>query len=104
MTALRKDLETDVRPLALVAPMTALHRSAGIHRVVPGHLSTPLGVVISVAVAGAMVVPIFVTAIATGTATFEILAMAPHFAETWTVTGLDVVMIATGTLMPETTE
>lgn len=97
-------METDVRPLVLVAPTMALHRSAEIHRVVPEPLSTPLGVVISVAVAGDMVVPIFVTAIATGTATFEILAMAPHFAETWTVTGLGVTMIAIGTLMLETTE
>jgi hypothetical protein len=86
--------------LVLVAPTTALRHSGEIHRVAREPLSILPVVAISEAVEEAMAVVISGTETEIATVTFEITAMDPRFAESWTVTGLVVTGIAIATLIP----
>jgi hypothetical protein len=97
VTVLRSDLETVAPRSVLVVLTTDLHHSAEIHRVVQGPLLTPPVGAILVVVAEVMAVVTFVTVThgtATEIATFEITAMALHFAEIWTGTGFVVTAIS----------
>lgn len=98
MTVLHNDLETVAPRSVPVVLTTDLHHLVEIHRVVLGLLLIPLVVAILVAVVGVMAVVTFVTethGTATEIVTFEITAMAHHFAEIWTGTGFDATVIST---------